>query len=145
MQRTEENLYSIAEQKFRCETQWTGKIVQVYLFLSDKNKFSLRNFGENECVATHFFFFMSEKFHACYAAKKWLLFMVKTKYGELFNLSHLCFMSSHLILEKINIKFLKINVKFPEEINIDDCWNWQIHALLIFLYPWHLCQGVYSF
>ena len=91
--RTEENQYLTAEQKFRLETPWTDKIVQV-TFLSGRNRFS-RCFLEKMSVLRCIFFFMLEKFHACVAAKKWLLFM---PHGENKNMGNL--LVSHLYLDE---------------------------------------------
>ena len=58
--------------------------VKLYLpFLYGKNQFSPRNFSEKKIVLKRGFFVMSEKFHACFARNKWLLFMVKKKIWEI--------------------------------------------------------------
>ena len=80
----------MAQQKFRCETRCTGTVVLTF-FSPVKIDFHREIswcFSEKTIVFQRKVFIMSKKFHACFAEKKWLLFMVNKKYGEL-TLSHL--------------------------------------------------------
>ena len=55
--------------------------VKIVLVKIDFRREILRHFSEKNSVLQSKFFIMLEKFHACFAEKKWLLFTVKKKNG----------------------------------------------------------------